>query len=165
MNTRTTQQGAVLFTLLLFLPVIGWLSSISWQSIQLHLDTTDRHSEQQRLITQAQQALYRTEDILETEYHQPFDQQCSAGRCDSVMLPDESSFLILRNGQNPATTQHYLLEKNRQSNLSSGVAGNRYKIHILIKHSDTQQKIHLSAMYKIRQGAAIRQSWLLEKTI
>ena len=165
MNIRTSQQGAVLFTLLLFLPVIGWLSSISWQSIQLHLDTTDRHSEQQRLITQAQQALYLTENILEAEYQRPFNQPCNAGRCNTVISPDESSFLVLRNGQNPATTQQYLLEKNQHQNLINSATRTRYKIHILITHTDTQQKIHLSAMYKISQGAAIRQSWLLEKRI
>ncbi|MBN3562473.1 hypothetical protein [Aliamphritea spongicola] len=165
MNIRTTQQGAVLFTLLLFLPVIGWLSSISWQSIQLHLDANDRHSEQQRLITQAQQALFRVEDILKTEYLRPFDRHCNAGRCSAMLTPDESSFLILRNGQNPVTTQRYLLEKNQQRNLINNETSTRYKIHILITHADTQQKIHLSAMYKISQGAAIRQSWLLEKGI
>ncbi len=165
MNPQTTQQGAALFTLLFFLPVIGWLSSIGWQSIQLQLDSTERHNEQQRLITQAQQALYDAEDILEREYVLTFDRYCNAGRCNTPNTQDESNFLALGNGHPPGTTQHYLLEKHLQNNLISATPSSRYKIHVLVTHSETQQKVHLSATYKIRQEAAIRQSWLLEKSI
>lgn len=165
MRTRVIQQGAVLFTLLFFLPIIGWLSSISWQGIQLQLDTTERHREQQNLITQAQQALLHAEGILENEYYLSFNKRCRSGRCHNLTKPDESNFLPLTDTSEPPLSQGYLLEKIQHQNLMNKPENTLYKIHILVSDTNTRQKIHLSALYNIRLGAAIRQSWLLEKRI
>ncbi len=163
MTIKTHQQGAVLFTLLFFLPIISWLSILSWQNIQLNIETTSRHQEQQLLITQVQQTLRRTEKILEAEYSLPFDRYCNAGRCDTNTIISDGMFQMLTAVNTDTAINRYLLEKIQLQSLDNANVITRYKIHVLVTQPETLQTIRLSAIYKIRQSAAIRQSWLLQK--
>ncbi|WP_261843454.1 hypothetical protein [Aliamphritea ceti] len=162
MNTYK-QQGAVLFTLLFFLPIISWLSILSWQNTQLHLETTSRHQEQQLLITQAQQTLRRTEKILEAEYLLPFDKYCSSGRCRANSTLSEDRYQTFTAAKTDTSINQYLLEKIQPKNLKTANISTRYKIHIRVIQTETLQTIRLSAIYKIRKKTAIRQTWLFQR--
>ena len=161
------QQGAALFTILFFLPLITMSTLLGWQSLRLEITAGHNLRQHQQLYELSRITVRHAVNVLEAEYNQSFTTECRQGRCLSSSFRQSPLALKAYGRSLPREiyeqisgghTGSYILEKVSSLDLATDEYKELYRI-ISFTAGQAHQIYITEAVVILEEGSASIISW------